>query len=299
VTPDAAQAELEAALGQLGGVRTKIEADKKRAEAAVSAREKLARAAENYHGPTSDEAARLAAKAKKQADARRKIVEDLRKELKKAEADLTEAVNLEVQTARDENQAIDHEDLVRAWEDQIAEGEITQEGDSDDVLMDAQERVDAARKLVANVAIRDKMAAQIAEAKEQAKLAAAAEKQSLALRDAAKGVDEVLSDAVAGLGTKLYVLGGRLLIDTPKRGPTYFAELSAGERAKVVLEIAVDQAAKAGDGERLGVCVVPQEVFEGLAPDVQEWLRDLCRERRVVAYTAQVTNARELRAEVS
>jgi hypothetical protein len=141
------------------------------------------------------------------------------------------------------------------------------------------------------------MASQIAEAKEQAKAAALAERQAIALREAAKGVDEVLSDAVSALGTKLYVEAGRLLINT-NRGPTFFGELSAGERAKVVIEIAVDQAAKAGDAERLGVCVIPQEVFEGLAEDVQDWIKTLCRQKRVVGYTAKISTDRKLKAEV-
>jgi energy-coupling factor transporter ATP-binding protein EcfA2 len=297
-TADAAQAELEASLGQLGGVRTKIEADKKRAEAAATASYRLEAAKATYEGPTVKDAEKEVEKAKKQRDARLKLYEEAKAEFARAEKAFKESADLVIGLENEAAHARRHEATMKEWEAAIADGETTQEGDSDDVLMDAQERVDAARQLVANVAIRDKMAAQIAEAKEQAKVAAAAEKESLALRDAAKGVDEVLSDAVGALGTKLYVESGRLLIDTPARGPTYYAELSAGERARVAIEITVDQAAKAGDAERLGICVIPQEVFEGLAEDVQEWIVRLCHERRVVGYTARIDVDRELRAEV-
>jgi energy-coupling factor transporter ATP-binding protein EcfA2 len=297
-TGDAAQAELEASLGELGAVRQAGDAVQATLQKAANARMKLDAAKLTYQGPPVEVAAKVAATAKKQVAAREAIWREAEEAAKAAKKSLEDAEHAEQIAAGELKAAEHHFQMVAAWEADFKEGYAVKDVDNRDELATAQERVDNARKLVANVAIRDKMVAQIAEAKEQAKVAAAAEKESLALRDAAKGVDEVLSDAVGALGTKLYVESGRLLIDTPARGPTYYAELSAGERARVAIEITVDQAAKAGDAERLGICVIPQEVFEGLAEDVQEWIVGLCHERRVVGYTARIDVDRELRAEV-
>src|SRR6185312_15163497 len=60
------------------------------------------------------------------------------------------------------------------------------------------------------------------------------------LRDAAHGVDEVLSSLVAKVGSALRVEGGRLYTETKRGKKTPFAELSEGERFKVAIDIGVD-----------------------------------------------------------
>jgi len=108
-----------------------------------------------------------------------------------------------------------------------------------------------------------------------------------ALRTAAKGVDDVLSRAVAGQG--LRVKDGRL-VTTTKRGETFFNDLSAGERWKIALDVAIDAV-----GER-GLIPLAQEAWEGLDPVNRRLIADHVRGRKVTVITAQC-DAGELRAE--
>lgn len=290
ITPDAAQGQLEAALGALGGVRAKIEADKKRWEAAAKARDAQQKAAAAWRGVSVEAAQKAYKQAKRQAEARGKMVAELKAELELAESELKKADDRAYQFERDLTASEAHEALMASWKKTIEDGEDCPDSPNDQSLEDAQEEVDRARKLVAAVAIRDKMAEQIAEAKEQAKVAADSERQAIKLRDAARATDDVLSDAVGRLGTGLRVEGGRLVLDTDRKQSEHFAELSKGERAKVVLTIAVNQAAALSTDGRMGIFVIPQEMWEGLQPLNRQWVADLCRERKVMAYTGLVTD---------
>lgn len=295
ITADAAQGQLEAAIATQAAIKRAVAADKERLDAAAVGRENLARVAGSYTGGTVAEALEEQEKAAKQAEARRKIAAGLRAELAEAEAaagkadDRKNTANLQLLRAQE------HARLVAAWQTQIDNGADVADRSAD--VESAETALAEARQLVANVAVRDKLAGELAEAKKQGEVAIAAKREADTLRDAAKRVDQVLSDAVGELETELYVEAGRLLFDTD-RGPTFFGELSDGERARIVIEIAIDQAAKLADDERLGIFVIPQAMWGELQPANREWTHARCREKRVIAYTALATDDHELTAEV-
>jgi hypothetical protein len=80
------------------------------------------------------------------------------------------------------------------------------------------------------------------------------------LREKARQTDEVLSEIVAEIpACPLRVIDGRLVTNT-KRGATFYSDLSAGERWRIALDIAI-QAVGTG-----GLLVIPQEAWEGLDP---------------------------------
>ena len=83
----------------------------------------------------------------------------------------------------------------------------------------------------------------------------------------------------------------RFVVDHPKRGECYFADLSAGEKWSQVLPIAIKAV---GTG---GVFVVPQEAYEGLSPRNRNLLLSHLRGSGVTAVTAEAADG-QLRAVV-
>ena len=143
--------------------------------------------------------------------------------------------------------------------------------------------VDAARKAVERGALIRQVKTQLAEAAQITEQATAIAKEAATLRNAAKGIDGVLSDVVASAGVALRVQDGRLVLNT-WRGETYFADLSHGERWKLALEIAIKAVGRGG------VLVVPQEAWEGLDPTNRAAIRAHLTGSGVVAYTAEATD---------
>ena len=116
--------------------------------------------------------------------------------------------------------------------------------------------------------------------------------EAIDLRAKAKQTDEVLSEIVSTLsGCPLTVIEGRLSTQT-KRGPTFYADLSMGERWRIALEIAI---AAVGEG---GLLVIPQEAWEGLDPQNREAIAKQAKAARVVILTAECYDS-ELSAEMA
>ncbi|MBK8184671.1 MAG: AAA family ATPase [Candidatus Competibacteraceae bacterium] len=76
------------------------------------------------------------------------------------------------------------------------------------------------------------------------------------------------------------VIDGRLVTDT-KRGATFYADLSAGERWRIALDIAI-QAVGTG-----GLLVIPQEAWEGLDPANRAAIDAQAKAAKVVVLTAE------------
>jgi hypothetical protein len=111
------------------------------------------------------------------------------------------------------------------------------------------------------------------------------------LREIAGSVDEVLSGLVAKVATDVKVAAGRL-VTTTKRGNTYFADLSPGERWKMAIGIAVKVL---GRGCLL---VVPQECWEALDPINRQVVAEAAVASGVVILTALPTDDEIIKAEV-
>lgn len=103
------------------------------------------------------------------------------------------------------------------------------------------------------------------------------------LREAASGIDEILSRAIDNAGGQLRIRFGRVVIET-RRGTTPYAELSHGERWLVALQWAIRVV---GPG---GVLVAPQEAWEGLDPGHRQATRELLTGTGVVLYTAECSD---------
>lgn len=109
--------------------------------------------------------------------------------------------------------------------------------------------------------------------------AGAHNRKAESLRNAAKGVDDVLSELVGRACSRLRVEAGRLILTTG-RGKTYFADLSHGERWKLALEVAIDAVGRGG------VLVCPQEAYEALDPSNRRAIAAQLAGSGVVLFTA-------------
>lgn len=123
------------------------------------------------------------------------------------------------------------------------------------------------------------------------------------LRGSAKQTDEVLSSLVKEIVPELWVEDGRLYTTTKERGPTLFAELSDGQRAKLALRIAIGALTVKVDeqGEILsdpGFVTLEQKHWEGIDEIAKEEIKQLAKDCQVCVIVARHTLDAGLSAKV-
>ncbi|MCP4571455.1 MAG: AAA family ATPase [bacterium] len=294
IDEDAAAGEFTAANGKLAALNAQRKAAFEAGKAAEDAQDRLQLADATYDGPTVEAAAQEHERAQTLVEESRLRLEDLRRQCANASEAHNGALNAQSLAAKDLELANNHVANMDAWREAIGT-EVPLPPDPA-ALEAATERLTKARAQYNRIPL-------LAKAKdEQTRATAAAteaEKQrELAdrLREAGRGADEVLSNIVAGLGCPLRVEAGRLLVDDPVVGEKFFADLSAGERWRLGLDIAVGVA-----GSRT-VFTVPQEAWEALDPINQEAVHQQAAAKGVDILTAEATDdedvvAREFGAE--
>ncbi len=271
-----------------------LDADAKAVRAAMRARNlaqmALDAAADTYKGPTSQQASDLYSEANERVkDANdgicriREQIEELQTQLRLAiaERETRESKKREAEAVMDA--AAQHEETIAEWQATLSQP--LPHCPTDEDIDDANAAVSMASEAMGQGGIVRNAKAKRTEAGEwtvkHRRLAAEAEQH----RDAAKGVDEVLSDLVGTLGCAITVgsddKGMRLMVDHKTRGMIPFAELSAGEKYAVVIPIAIKAV-----GEN-GVFVIPQEAYEGLQPKVRTQIVRLLKGTHVTAITAE------------
>lgn len=151
-------------------------------------------------------------------------------------------------------------------------------------IVDSKADVARARNAVEQGVLARKSDQDLKESDRLAELAKEQREAAVALRAVAGATDEVLSDVVGSLGTALKVEAGRLVTQTD-RGTTLFHELSPGERAKIAVDIAINQLGSDG------VMVLDQVIFEGLDPINRRMLADHAKARKVVILTAEAADS--------
>ena len=177
-----------------------------------------------------------------------------------------------------------------------AAADVYEPDDSD--LAQAAEMVETARKAIETAAVVRAAKEKLAQAKAHQEAAAEHRKAAMRLRDAAKGTDDVLSQAVAS--TRYSVEEGVLMGRLPTNGqvPKPYFEMSDGERTMIAVAEKIERArAVEPDGERLAVVDMPQRVAQDLPPSVLNQLfREAARQNTCII-TAMVDDG-DLRAEV-
>ena len=190
----------------------------------------------------------------------------------------TESAALEVLTIKVES-ARQAKSLRSNLEKLIAESKMDRPSDRD--LLDASNELKIAKESLVIAESARQSAALRRTGIEKAEEAARLSQEAISLRRNAKQTEEVLNEIVSDIrDCPLKVSDGRLVIST-KRGPTFFGELSHGERWRVALDIAVS-AVGAG-----GMIVIPQEAWEGLDGDNRNAVAGKAKNGNVIVITAE------------
>lgn len=256
--------------------------------------ERLARARESWKGATKEKLRAAFDQCLSDTKEAEDFFNSVDKQLNDAKLLVQQLTNkrdiLEVrlQKAIDEQNAIGerseefsaHEALIATLEAELSKFGVNVPKPTAEQFKAAQAEVEATRSAIVQYEIKSKAKRDLEHAK-QAKLRYVdLLREEKRLREAAKGTDEVLSDLVSESGCALRVEGGRLVCDTV-RGSTYYGELSAGERWKIAIDIAVSAI-----GNR-GVLTIPQEAWEGLDDINRKTIADHALVRKVVILTAE------------
>lgn len=286
--PTKLQAELEAAIRAESTLRAKRDAADKAILAGAVAKREIAKA----EGETlvDVESARLAlVQAEDSEKAAHEELAEARSRLRVAEEKLAGANRAAAQALTALKTAEKQAATVATWRESIAKAEgVTPITPAQ--IAEASARVTKAREAVeAGALIRDAQA-KAAESKNHLLNAAGARKKAQALRDAAHGTDDVLSQVVAQSGVPLRVQAGRLVLDTDRGRGELYADLSHGERWRVALDIAI---AAVGKG---GLLTIPQTAWEGLDGPNRMAIAEQIREAGVIALTAECAEG-DIRAE--
>lgn len=283
------QANLESAIQLETRLKAEAAAFEKASKAAKLASDQLEDAEAGYSGPSLVDAAKSEETAKGTVAKAEAAVRDAEAALAKARQhhDTARTEYSHAITAR--KTAEQHESMVKQWRDQIAAA-IPAKPDPNDIA-EATRAVLSTRQAVEAGALIRKAHIDLMAADQHSETAKEHAAKAVKLREAAKGTDEVLSGVVAKTGCQLRVEAGRLVLDT-KRGATYFAELSHGERWKMALDIAIDAVGAKG------VLTVPQECWEGLDSFAREAIAEHVSGRGVVILTAEASDDEDITAEV-
>ncbi len=275
VDPTAAQERVTAALRAMDALQ-------KQAELAEAAKVRIAAArGRMVELPAVDleEALLEAARLEDETAQKKALALELKAKYESALADYKTSMS-------DRDTAIAHAEDAKAQaklrdelERQIQEAHV--EPPSQDALSAATAELEAAKAEQAKAAQQQVMAQQRDRADALTLSAKEYADEAKELREKAKQTDEVLSEIVSDIpACPLRVIDGRLVTDT-KRGATFYADLSAGERWRIALDIAI-QAVGTG-----GLLVIPQEAWEGLDPANRAAIDAQAKSAQVVVLTAE------------
>jgi len=217
---------------------------------------------------------------------------ELRERLKIAESKLAVASKLASDAVRERTDAAAKLDQARKLKAAL-ESSVPPRVDQGELNAAAQETTAIEAAIKTNDEI-TRNAAQMQKAAEHFALADAHNSRAKKYREAAVKIDGVLSSVVAGMGCRLRVAEGRLVLDT-HRGAEKFGELSHGERTLEAIDVALSVLPHDGTG----VLVVDQETFSGLHDRDKAELAAKARTCNVLVLAAEVTEDAELVAEVA
>lgn len=227
-------------------------------------------------------------------DERQKMLVDLEQQVEAARADLQQTRN-DIRLVDEQMAAAKRDrERVAALRKMLDEAKAVPAVEANQIEA-ARLCVDMAREAIEKGAL---LRAAV-EKKQQATAAfsevSALRRQAEKLRASAAGTDGILSDLVAKLGVPLSVkvVDGRTrLVTETDRGLIPFADLSAGERWRVALDIAIEAV-----GVR-GLLVIRQEAWEGLDPANRAEIAAHCQKRGAVLLTAEADGGESIAVEV-
>ncbi len=286
------QQQLEEAIQHHSALLARREEAARHAEERAAAMEEFRKLEESYEGQPVDWHRQAVAAAENIVQQKTDRVRDLERQLAAAKTELEVACTEQAAAVRALKAAEQREQLKKRQIEILNRESIS--GPDDSEVETAAAAVERARSAVETGALVRQAKKMLREATELEDVAAHHSERAAALREAAKGTDEVLSQVVSQAGSELRVEAGRLVLDT-HRGATFYAELSDGEKWRVALDIAIKAV-----GSR-GLLVIPQHAWESLDASVRSQIAEHVRSRGIVVLTAEADHEEpvgELRAEV-
>ncbi len=283
------QSSLEAAIKREAELLSQRDATVKAASAASQARIKLHEAEAEYKGLDVVDARNAEQEAANAVEATNVAVKLAEEAWRQAKAENETARNAYAHAITARKNAEQHDTIIAQWKEQITASVPASPSNAE--IIAAGESVTKARQSVEQGALIRQAKQQVQAMQKAMSESVQHRSRSAMLREAAKGTDEVLSGVVGKLGTKLRVEAGRLVLDT-HRGATYYDDLSAGERAKIAIDIGIDAV-----GEH-GVLTISQEIYEGLDGNNRRMIAEHAEQRGVLILTAECSDDEEITAEV-
>lgn len=294
------QAEFRDAVSRESKLQSLVQQSAEAKVAKQRAKESYLAASKEYDGPTVPEAAaklEAAAKAhlevKALVDEARRIFEQAKENMAKAEVELT-AFEAKRDAAHQEHEAAKRAIAVcEKWEQQIASIVDVAEPTAEEMAKAASD-VAAARQAIENAVVARKAHDLLAEA--EAGYAEAKGHQATAdrLRNSAKATDSVLSKLITKAGGALRVVGTekgpRLVTTTPRAADTLYAELSDGQRWRLAMDVGLDTFQRiiaAEELKGLPLFPIPQRAWQDLDPENRQAIADMAKERGVCILTAR------------
>ena len=294
VDPVKLQKAVEKAIREQQAIKSRerayVEADAKRA----LAEEKIAEAAAGYTGLSVPGAKIEESTAKMLVDTTAQDVEFAKDALAKANAEAEKARLTYSAAIAARKAAESHESSIAAWREALA-GSLPECPDQAEAEH-AKEALEMAHSAIEAGTLARKAKESLIASEDAIERATASRKKATQHREAAKATDQVLSDAVSRVSSRLTVGTGKQagwLVVTTDRGTERFDDLSEGEQIREALAVAIT-AVGAG-----GVLTIPQSFFEQLSPATREQVDAQLREQKVIGFTAVVTNEPRIAARMS
>ncbi len=283
---DALQTALEMSLSEFAAEKQRaLDANSAIYKAAV-ARSRIEESKAEYDGPTVGDAAEALGYIDGELSTQKQYVDEIRRKLSDAieemqtiehRKDLADSALLRAQ---------EHTVLTANWEADVKAAENVDQPDPEISETLAGEVGICREAIETGVRVRDALE-RIEVVKlltNQMKLASL---NSELLRDAAHGAEDILSRLVAEMGGPFKVdKEFRLIVQHPKRGETYFSELSHGERWMLGLDIAIKAFQREGQH---GLLAIPQEAFESLDAQNRKMIAEHIRGTDLAIITAEST----------
>lgn len=254
-----------------------------RAERQRQAREKIEAIRAEYDGPSVEHARDALEEASNNRFNQQEVVDRLQERLADAQRELDELSSREREAKGELAAAKSVEQTIASWQEQLdadAE-EIPSEQDVADAEQAAQEASNAVEE---GVRVREAHRRR-AEAELRRQGAQDWSDGAVIYRDAAQVTEQVLSDIVSEMGGPFHVDDEmRLIVEHPRRGQCYFAELSPGEAWTMAIDVAVEAHRRQGGP---GFLAIPQEAWEALDPANRRTLANVVAQTDLVVLAAE------------
>jgi hypothetical protein len=250
----------------------------------------IEQARQNYRGPSMERACFEYQDAAHGWTAAKNRLDEAHAQLNKAQLEAN-AAKAALDLKQSEHAAAQqHQAAIESMQKMLAEAEASLAGEpSSKELSDAAQRAEKARAdLERGIQLRD-AGMKLVEARGHQDKADAAAKEAERLREAARSVDQKLSEKLP-VGP-LRAEAGRLVLDTERGDGALLDECSAGEKWTIALPYGIKAV---GEG---GVLAVVQEAWDGLDDGNRQLLADKAKGGAVWIITAEVDNG-DLRSEV-